>query len=56
MVKLHLVLTVLRDYEFDSKKGYIKDTETYIQTKCLDYGIYEMSDEITKLILKAIYL
>jgi len=54
MDDLQKVMKIFRDYEADCRDGFISNTEQYIESRCIEFGIFDLKDDITKLILKAI--
>jgi len=54
MDDLQKVMKIFRDYEADCRDGFISNTEQYIESRCIELGIFDLKDDITKLILKAI--
>ena len=54
MDDLQKVMKIFRDYEADCRDGFVSNTESWVEQRCIDEDILYLKDDITKLILKAI--
>jgi hypothetical protein len=56
MENLEKMIYLLQNYEADLRDGFVSNTESYVEHKCIELNIFELKDDITKLIIKSICL
>jgi hypothetical protein len=54
MNDLQKIIMILRDYEADSKTGYVINLDHYIESRCHVLNISEYKDDILMIISKTI--
>ena len=54
MRNLEKLIYLLQNYEADLRDGFVSNTEAYVEHKCIELGIFELKDDITKIIIKTI--